>query len=129
MGRMMAGGGPDQRSLDLKGSGKRLVAQFRPERLTICVLLLCVVLSVGLNVVGPKILGKATDLVFAGIVGRDMPDGASKEQVLDSMRQRGTVTSPTCCAAPTSPPARASTSRPWGTCCCSRWSCSRWPGC
>ncbi len=49
MGRMMAGGGPDQRSLDFKGSGKRLVAQFRPERLTIYVLLLCVVLSVGLQ--------------------------------------------------------------------------------
>ena len=89
MGRMMAGGGPDSRSLDFKGSGKRLVAQFRPERVTIYMLLLCVVLSVGLNVVGPKILGKATDLVFAGIVGRGMPEGATKEQVLDSMRQRG----------------------------------------
>ncbi|WP_030955626.1 ABC transporter ATP-binding protein [Streptomyces sp. NRRL S-481] len=89
MGRMLAGGGPDQRSLDFKGSGKRLVARFRPERLTIWVLLLCVVLSVGLNVVGPKILGKATDLVFAGIIGRDMPEGASKEQVLEQMRQRG----------------------------------------
>ncbi|MEU6577452.1 ABC transporter ATP-binding protein [Streptomyces sp. NPDC046805] len=89
MGRMMAGGGPDQRSMDFKGSGKRLVARFRPERLTLYTLLTCVVVSVALNVIGPKILGKATDLVFSGIVGRRMPAGASKEQVLQAMRARG----------------------------------------
>ncbi|MGW9397510.1 ABC transporter ATP-binding protein [Streptomyces sp. NPDC055642] len=88
-GRMMAGGGPDQRSIDFKGSSRRLIARFGPERLTTYALLACVVLSVGLSVVGPKILGDATDLVFAGIVGRDMPEGATKEQVLDSMRERG----------------------------------------
>ncbi|MEH0544210.1 ABC transporter ATP-binding protein [Streptomyces sp. B21-105] len=89
MGRMMAGAGPENRSLDFKVSGRRLLAQFKPERLTLYGMLLCVVLSVGLNVVGPKILGRATDLVFAGIVGREMPAGATKEQVLDSMRERG----------------------------------------
>ncbi|MFE3632818.1 ABC transporter ATP-binding protein [Streptomyces sp. NPDC059168] len=89
MGRMMAGGGPDQRSMDFKGSGKRLVAQFRPERVTIYALLLCVVVSVTLSVLGPKILGRATDLVFAGIVGRRMPAGDTKEQVLQSMREHG----------------------------------------
>ncbi|MEV6808973.1 ABC transporter ATP-binding protein [Streptomyces sp. NPDC051132] len=89
MGRMMAAGGPDQRSMDFKGSGKRLVAMFRPERLTIYCLLLCVVVSVGLSVIGPKILGRATDLVFAGIIGREMPKGATKAQVLDSMRAHG----------------------------------------
>ncbi|MDX2676955.1 ABC transporter ATP-binding protein [Streptomyces sp. NY05-11A] len=89
MGRMMAGTGPDNRSLDFKVSSRRLLAQFKPERLTLYTMLACVTLSVGLSVVGPKILGKATDLVFAGIIGREMPAGTSKEQVLDSMRGRG----------------------------------------
>ncbi|GAA4999408.1 ABC transporter ATP-binding protein [Streptomyces siamensis] len=89
MGRMMAGGGPDQRSMDFKGSGKRLLSQFKPERVTMCVMLVAVVLSVGLSVVGPKILGRATDLVFAGIIGRQMPAGASKSEVLAGMRERG----------------------------------------
>ncbi|MDX3242465.1 ABC transporter ATP-binding protein [Streptomyces sp. ME18-1-4] len=89
MGRMMAGTGPDNRSLDFKVSGRRLLAQFKPERLTLYAMLACVTLSVGLSVVGPKILGKATDLVFAGIIGREMPAGTSKAQVLDSMRERG----------------------------------------
>ncbi|MER5227335.1 ABC transporter ATP-binding protein [Streptomyces flaveus] len=89
MGRMMAGGGPDQQSMDFKGSGKRLLAQFRPERATMYGMLLAVVLSVGLSVLGPWILGRATDLVFAGIVGREMPEGATKAEVLASMRERG----------------------------------------
>ncbi len=89
MGRMMAGGGPDQHSMDFKGSGKRLLSQFKPERATMAGMLVAVVVSVGLSVVGPKILGRATDLVFAGIIGRQMPAGATKEQVLQSMRERG----------------------------------------
>ncbi|MFF4028478.1 ABC transporter ATP-binding protein [Streptomyces sviceus] len=89
MGRMMAGGGPETRSIDFKVSGRRLLAQFKPERLTLYAMLACVVVSVGLNVAGPKILGQATDLVFAGIIGRQMPAGASKEEVLARMRERG----------------------------------------
>ncbi|MEU2422279.1 ABC transporter ATP-binding protein [Streptomyces sp. NPDC007851] len=89
MGRMMGGGGPDQRSMDFKNSGKRLVARFKPERLTIYLLLVCVVASVTLNVIGPKILGRATDLVFAGVIGKQMPAGATKDQVLAGMRERG----------------------------------------
>jgi ATP-binding cassette subfamily B protein len=89
MGRMMAGGGPDNRSMDFKKSGRRLIAQFKPERITIYGLVLCVVVSVTLSVIGPKILGKATDLVFAGIIGRQMPAGLTKDQVLQGMRQRG----------------------------------------
>ena len=89
MGRMMAGGGPDQRSMDFKGSGKRLLAQFKPERLTVYGLLVCVVVSVALSVIGPKILGRATDLVFSGIIGRQLPAGATKAQVLEQMRAHG----------------------------------------
>jgi ATP-binding cassette subfamily B protein len=87
---MAAGrGAPDQRSMDFKGSGKRLLAQFRPERATLLVMLACGVASVALSVLGPKILGRATDLVFAGIIGRQLPAGATREQVLESMRKRG----------------------------------------
>ncbi|MGV9255533.1 ABC transporter ATP-binding protein [Streptomyces sp. NPDC003697] len=89
MGRMMGGAGPDSRSMDFKGSGKRLVARFRPERLTVGVLLVCVVFSVGLSVIGPRILGRATDLVFGGIIGRQTPAGLTKDQVLRSMHERG----------------------------------------
>ncbi|WP_415950202.1 ABC transporter ATP-binding protein [Streptomyces sp. KLOTTS4A1] len=88
-GRMMAGGGPDQRSMDFKGSGKRLLAQFRPQRFIMYAMIIAVMLSVALSVVGPKILGHATDLIFGGIIGRDMPEGATRAEVLEEMRARG----------------------------------------
>ncbi|MFC5804290.1 ABC transporter ATP-binding protein [Streptomyces formicae] len=87
-GRMMMGQS-GERSMDFKGSGKRLLRRFAPDRRALWVMLAACVLSVGLSVVGPLILGNATDLVFAGVVGREMPDGTTKEQALDGLRDRG----------------------------------------
>ncbi|GGP39209.1 ABC transporter ATP-binding protein [Streptomyces melanogenes] len=88
MARMM-GQGDGKRSMDFKGSSKRLLRQLAPEKGTLYVMLVAAVLSVALSVVGPKILGKATDLVFAGVVGRQMPDGTTKEQALERLRAKG----------------------------------------
>ncbi|MEW2138557.1 ABC transporter ATP-binding protein [Streptomyces sp. NPDC005409] len=86
-GRMMVG--PVQRSMDFKGSGKRLLGQLAQDRAKLWGMVGAVVASVGCAVVGPKILGEATDLVFAGIVGREMPEGLTKQQALDGMRAEG----------------------------------------
>ncbi|BAU83012.1 lipid A export ATP-binding/permease protein msbA [Streptomyces laurentii] len=75
--------------MDFKGSGKRLLKQLAPERRTLWVMVIAGVLSVAASVVGPKVLGKATDLVFAGVVGRQMPAGATKEQALAGLRAKG----------------------------------------
>ncbi|MFE5914111.1 ABC transporter ATP-binding protein [Streptomyces wedmorensis] len=87
-GRMMAGGGPDQRSMDFKGSGKRLLRQLAPERGALWVMLIAGVLSVAASVVGPKILGKATDLVFAGVIGHQIETG-TKEEAITRLRASG----------------------------------------
>ncbi|GGR95107.1 multidrug ABC transporter ATP-binding protein [Streptomyces nojiriensis] len=81
--------GPAQRSMDFKGSGKRLLRQLAYDRAKIWGMVAAVVGSVGCAVVGPKILGEATDLVFAGIVGREMPAGITKQQALDGLRAKG----------------------------------------
>ncbi len=91
-GRFM-GGQPTERSLDFRGSGRRLLARLRPERGIALLVLALGTGSVALAVVGPKILGEATDLIFAGIIGRQLPDGAGKEQAVQWLRDRdqGTV--------------------------------------
>ncbi|MDF6021275.1 ABC transporter ATP-binding protein [Streptomyces sp. JH34] len=86
-GRMMMG--PTERSMDFKGSGKRLLRRFSKEKASLYLMLGAVALSVALSVVGPKILGAATDLIFAGVVGRQMPDGTTKEQAIESLREKG----------------------------------------
>ncbi|MGW1635810.1 ABC transporter ATP-binding protein [Streptomyces lavendulae] len=86
-GRMMMG--PAQRSMDFKGSGKRLLRQLAQDRAKLWGMVAAVFASVACAVVGPKILGEATDLVFAGIVGREMPAGITKEQALEGLRAKG----------------------------------------
>lgn len=87
------GGQPTERSMDFRGSSRRLLARLRPERGIALLVLALGTVSIGLSVVGPKILGEATDLIFAGIVGRQLPDGVSKEQAVQWLRDKdqGTV--------------------------------------
>jgi ATP-binding cassette subfamily B multidrug efflux pump len=87
--RILGGGAPPQRSTDFKGAAKRLLRQFAPERWTLAGMGLLVLVSVSLSVLGPKILGHATDLIFAGFVGKQLPDGATREQILERMRAEG----------------------------------------
>ena len=47
------------------------------------------VISVALSVIGPKLLGQATDLIFAGVVGKQLPAGISKDQAIAAARARG----------------------------------------
>jgi len=56
-----------EKSLDFRGSGMRLLRTLRPQRLLIIGTLLLALASVVLAVIGPKILGRATDLIFFGI--------------------------------------------------------------
>ncbi|MET4924246.1 ABC transporter ATP-binding protein [Streptomyces sp. PSRA5] len=90
-GRMMAAGAgaPTQRSMDFKGSSKRLLRQLAREKITLWWMLAAGVLSVAASVVGPKILGSATDLIFAGVVGRQTPGGVSKEDTVSRLRDEG----------------------------------------
>lgn len=82
-------GPPTTRSMDFKGSGKRLLSALARDRAKLWGMIIAVVGSVAASVTGPKILGEATDLVFAGIVGRNFDKGLTKQQALDALRARG----------------------------------------
>ena len=86
-GRFMSGG-PIERSMDFKGSLKRVVGLMRPDRFFLYLLLALGTTSVALTVTGPRILGHATDLIFAGVIGRRI-HGGSKQQALDTLRAHG----------------------------------------
>ncbi|WP_329188005.1 ABC transporter ATP-binding protein [Actinacidiphila glaucinigra] len=85
-------GQPTERSMDFKGSGKRLLGLMRPERALVVAMLACTTLGVTLNVIGPRILGKATDLIFAGVLGRSLPVGTDKAGAIEHLRQQGSDT-------------------------------------
>ncbi|HZL20831.1 MAG TPA: ABC transporter ATP-binding protein [Polyangia bacterium] len=71
------GAAPPQKSKDFKGSGKRLLRRLGPEHRPITALLAAAVASVGLSVIGPKILGDATNIIYRGYLGTH-PSGNAK---------------------------------------------------
>ncbi|MEU7135424.1 ABC transporter ATP-binding protein [Streptomyces sp. NPDC046261] len=83
------GGQPTEKSMDFGRSARRLLAQLRPERAVIAVALALGVVSVALTVIGPKILGHATDLIFAGVVGHQVRSGTSKAEAIEHLRNQG----------------------------------------
>jgi ATP-binding cassette subfamily B protein len=47
------------------------------------------IVSVALAAIGPKVLGRATDLIFAGIIGKRLPAGLTKAEAIEAARAQG----------------------------------------
>ncbi|MET4428207.1 ABC transporter ATP-binding protein [Mycolicibacterium sp. 624] len=83
---------PNEPTRDFRGTAVRLLKRLTPQRgLTLTVLSLGVV-GVAIGVIGPRILGHATDLLFNGVIGRQLPAGITKEQAIEAARARGDTT-------------------------------------
>jgi len=80
---------PAEKSMNFVPSAKRLLGRLRPQLLPLLAILFLAVVSVGLTVIGPKILGHATDIIFAGVIGRQLPEGQTLEQVVEQLRATG----------------------------------------
>ncbi|WP_029287586.1 ABC transporter ATP-binding protein [Cellulomonas sp. HZM] len=89
---MMSMGMPGEKSTNFKASGVRFLRELRPERFKIVLVLVLSVASVFLAVVGPKLLGRATNLIFDGYVGKRLGpqfSGMTQDQVVEALRAAG----------------------------------------
>ncbi|MEV6929069.1 ABC transporter ATP-binding protein [Dactylosporangium sp. NPDC051485] len=86
---MMGAGGPPAKIEDFKGSARRLLKMLAPDRLVVAAVLVFGIASVVLSVLGPRLLGRATDVIFEGIVSKKIPPGLSKEQAIAGLREQG----------------------------------------
>lgn len=82
-------GMPAEKSLSFGPSAKRLVGRLRPEMVGVVLVVALGVLSVALAVVGPKVLGMATDIVFSGAVSAQLPAGATADQIIAGLEASG----------------------------------------
>ncbi|GLU89467.1 ABC transporter ATP-binding protein [Agromyces sp. NBRC 114283] len=88
-GPMGGMGMPAEKSMNFGPSAKRLVGRLAPERGPVVFVILLGVVSVVFSVLGPKILGQATNLIFEGFFSAQLPAGATKEQVVEGLRAQG----------------------------------------
>ena len=69
-GRMAAAGMPVDKPEDLAGATRRLAESLRPDKAAGILVIVLGVSSVTLSVIGPKILGGATDIIVDGVTGQ-----------------------------------------------------------
>jgi ATP-binding cassette subfamily B protein len=82
-------GGPPVKALNFKGSLRRLAGRLRGERRLVAAAGVLGVVSVALSVIGPKVLGNATDLIFTGLIGGRLRAGATKAEAVAQLRANG----------------------------------------
>jgi len=87
------GGGPGmappQKAKSFGPSAKRLLRRMLPERALIMAVLVFAVVGVGLSVSGPKILGRATNEIFAGFLGSRLPGNLTHDQAVAMLHESG----------------------------------------
>jgi ATP-binding cassette subfamily B protein len=80
---------PPEKPKNFRGTFGRLLRTLRPELPRILVVFLFAIVSVSFAVVGPKILGNATDILFDGVVSQQIPPGLTQQQAVDALRAAG----------------------------------------
>ena len=81
-GRFSAAGMPTEKSKNFKQSVRRLFRLLGPDRKVLAIVVLLGVGSAVLNVLGPRILGQATDVIVDGVITDDGIDFGELHRVL-----------------------------------------------
>jgi len=85
----MSAGMPAEKSMNFGPSAKRLLGRLRPERHRVLGVIALAITGVTLTVLGPRILGHATNIIFAGVLGSHLPGDQSVQQIAAAARARG----------------------------------------
>jgi ATP-binding cassette, subfamily B, multidrug efflux pump len=80
---------PPQKTKDLGKTLRQLLARLQPERMRIIVAAVLALGSVAGSVIGPKIIGNATNVIFDGVIGKSLPAGITKQQAVAGLRAQG----------------------------------------
>jgi ATP-binding cassette subfamily B multidrug efflux pump len=85
----MGVGLPTEKSMNFGPSAKRLIGRLQPERFRLITVIFLAIASVTLSVMGPWMLGKATNIIFNGAISAKLPAGVTKAQLIDGLKARG----------------------------------------
>jgi ATP-binding cassette, subfamily B, multidrug efflux pump len=83
------GGMSTEKALNFRESSRRLARTLSPQRPLIAAALTLGVTSVTLSVLGPKLLGDVTNLIFTGVISGRLPAGVPAAAVVARLRAQG----------------------------------------
>jgi ATP-binding cassette subfamily B protein len=87
-GGPFGGMGSGEKAQNFGPSVKRLLGRLKPERGWLTGVVLLGVVSVVLSVLGPKILGNATNIIFSGFLSKKLPAGMTVDQAVEAARAK-----------------------------------------
>lgn len=70
-------------------SAKRLLGLLAPYKLALTAVFVMNAVSVVLAVYAPRVMGRAMDVIFSGVMSKHMPPGTTKEQAIEGLRAAG----------------------------------------
>ncbi|MFC7431140.1 MULTISPECIES: ABC transporter ATP-binding protein [unclassified Agrococcus] len=68
---------------------KRLLGMLAPFKALLAVVFVVGTAGIALNVVAPRVLAEATNLIVQGLVQQQLPAGATQEQIVEGLRDQG----------------------------------------
>lgn len=87
------GGGPTEKAAQFWPSARRLLRLLAPFKLRLLLVFLLTATSIVLSVLGPKILGRATNIIFDGFIGTQLggqfPAGTTRDEAIAALRKAG----------------------------------------
>ena len=87
--RAMMADAANARSRDFTGTARRLLRRLSPHYRSLAAVMAMSLGGITLSVIGPRVLGHGTDLLFNGAIGRRLPPGITKAQAVAQARARG----------------------------------------
>ncbi|MGB4644549.1 MAG: ABC transporter ATP-binding protein [Dictyoglomaceae bacterium] len=84
-----AGAMAGEKAKDFWGTLKRLISYLKPQAIPMLLVILFTIVSVVFTVRAPRIMGSATNKLFEGLIGKTLPAGMTKEQVIFLLKATG----------------------------------------
>ncbi len=89
---MSHGTAPGQKAVNFSGTIRRLVRMLKPARFKLLGIIVLTAIAVVLQVAAPAVLGRATDLIYTGVLGRvlaDLPQDLSSAETVQYLEEEG----------------------------------------
>ena len=80
---------PVEKAKDFRGTLKRLIAYLKPQAMPLLLVVVFTILSVTFTVLAPRIIGEATNVLFEGVMSKQLPTGLTKDQAIAELKARG----------------------------------------
>lgn len=88
-GGRRAGMAPVEKPKNFGRSFRRLLGYLKPQILPLIFVIIFAVAGTTFMILAPKTMGNATNVLFEGIIGKNMPEGMTKDQVITMLKLTG----------------------------------------